>query len=105
MVKHPRHYPWWSYGANALGQTDTLVTPHELYRRWGIDPTSARPRIRACTHIDPETLDDIRQATQKGWALRNDRFKDEIERLLDRRTRPLPRGGDRRSVAYREGCE
>jgi len=50
-----------------------------------------------------EISDGIRQATQKGWALGNDRFKDEIEQLLDRRTRPLPKGGDRRSVFYREG--
>jgi len=32
----------------------------------------------------------------------NNRFKEEMERLLKRRTRPLPRGGDHRSAAFRE---
>jgi putative transposase len=48
------------------------------------------------------TIAEIREATQKGWALGNNRFQDEIERLLQRRTRPLPRGGDHRSVAFHE---
>ena len=54
-------------------------------------------------HIDNKTLEDIRQATQKGWALGNDQFKEEIGQLLKRRACPLPRGGDHRSVAFREG--
>ena len=104
MVKHPRHYPWSSYRANALGKADPLITPHELYQALGNLPHQRQAAYQGLfhTHIDPETLAEIRQATQKGWALGNDRFKDEIERLLDRRTRPLPKGGDRRSVAFKE---
>jgi hypothetical protein len=48
-----------------------------------------------CSHIDEKSLDEIRKATQKGWILGCDRFKDNIEQLLQRRTRPLPRGGDK----------
>lgn len=104
MVSHPADYPWSSYAANALGQTDPLVTPHGLYLELGSDPEQRQEAYRALfqAHIDNRTLTEIRQATQKGWALGNDRFKEEIERLLARRTRPLPRGGDRRSVAFRE---
>lgn len=47
-------------------------------------------------------IEDIRQATQKGWVLGNDQSKDEIEQLVQRRTRPPPRGGDRRSVALQK---
>lgn len=105
MVKHPRYYPWSSYGANALGKSDPLITPHPLYLALDNQPHQRQAAYQALfqVHIDPETLEDIRQSTQKGWALGNDKFKVEIERLLDRRTRPLPRGGDRRSLAYREG--
>lgn len=104
MVNHPGDYPWSSYAANALGQTDPLVTPHGLYLELGSSPEQRQEAYRALfqAHIDNRTLTEIRQATQKGWALGNDRFKEEIERLLTRRTRPLPRGGDRRSVAFRE---
>ena len=38
MVKHPRHYPWSSYCANALSKDDSLVTPHDLYRALGTQP-------------------------------------------------------------------
>lgn len=105
MVAHPGEYRWSSYHRNALGKTDTLVTPHEQYQALGKQNADREAAYRALfqTHIDARTLDEIRQATQKGWALGNDRFKDDIERLLQRRTRPLVRGGDHRSVAFREG--
>jgi len=104
MVKHPQYYPWSSYRANAMGESDSLVTPHELYLALGNRPCRRQAAYHGLfeDHIEPETLDDIRQATQKGWALGNDRFQDEIEQLLNRRTRPLPKGGDRRSVVSRE---
>jgi putative transposase len=105
MVTHPGAYRWSSYAANALGKSDPLVTPHALYLALGRDPEQRRRAYQALfqAHIDNTTLAEIREATQKGWALGNDRFKEEIERLLQRRTRPLPRGGDRRSVVFREG--
>ncbi|HHT0594482.1 TPA: transposase, partial [Legionella anisa] len=28
MVRHPSEYPWSSYRYNALGELDSLVTPH-----------------------------------------------------------------------------
>jgi putative transposase len=104
MVQHPGEYPWSSYAANALGKPDSLLTPHALYQTLGNLPEQRQAAYRALfeVHIDDKALDEIRQATQKGWALGNDRFKEEMERLLKRRTRPLPRGGDHRSVAFRE---
>lgn len=104
MVNHPGEYPWSSYAANALGKPDVLVTPHDLYQALGSCPDQRHKAYRALfeVHLDNKTLEEIRQATQKGWALGNDRFKEEIERLIQRRTCPLPRGGDHRSVAFRE---
>ena len=104
MVSHPGEYPWSSYPANALGKNDTLVTPHDLYLSLGRLPHQRQAAYRDLfhTHIDKKTLKEIRHATQKGWALGNDRFKDEVEQILQRRTRPLSRGGDHRSVAFRE---
>lgn len=104
MVSHPGEYPWSSYGANALGRHDRLITPHPEYERLGSPGNERQTAYRALfeAHIDTKTLAEIRHATQKGWALGSDRFKDEIECLLQRRTRPLPRGGNRRSFAL---CE
>jgi putative transposase len=76
-----------------------------LYQALGADDHQRQSAYQSLfqAHIDDKTLEAIRLATQKGWVLGNDRFKDEIEQLLNRRTRPLPRGGDHRSVAFREG--
>ena len=32
MVKDPGEYPWSSFGFNALGQADNLITPHAVYK-------------------------------------------------------------------------
>ena len=34
MVGHPRAYPWSSYGCNAEGKSDALITPHESIGGW-----------------------------------------------------------------------
>jgi putative transposase len=102
MVGHPEEYRWSSYHANALGRHDCLVQSHDRYLALNND---VKARQSACrdlfqAHIDEKTLTDIRQATQKGWILGNDRFRDEIEQLVQRRTRPLPLDGDRRNIEY-----
>lgn len=104
MVAHPGDYPWSSYAYHALGTPDPVLTAHALYQALGSLPEQRQSAYRDLfqVHIDNKTLDEIRQATQKGWALGNDRFREEIERILMRRTGPLPRGGDHRSVAFRE---
>ena len=52
--------------------------------------------------MDQSQIDDIREATNKAWALGNDEFKDRMQRLLERQARPKPRGGDRRSSQFRD---
>lgn len=103
-VSHPGEYQWSSYHANALGKNDSLVQPHQRYldldKNTSARQAAYRDLFRA--HIDEKTLTEIRHATQKGWVLGNDRFKDEIEHLLKRRARPLSRGGDHRSVEFQK---
>src|SRR6202043_3015076 len=38
MVRHPRDYPWSSYGAHARGAIDRLVSGHALFDRLGANP-------------------------------------------------------------------
>jgi putative transposase len=93
-VARPSNYPWSSYGANALGRPDPLVTPHERYLALGVDAPTRHTEYRAllATALLARTQREIRDATHKGWALGSARFRREIESLLDRRTEPLPRG-------------
>lgn len=46
LVRHPAHYRWSSYRANALGEADALVTPHALYCALGRDGEERRAAYR-----------------------------------------------------------
>ena len=102
MVSHPAEYPWSSYHANAIGKENSCVTPHPLYQDLGPTYLDRQQAYRALfkSHIADKTLEEIRQCTNKGWVLGNDRFKEKIEAQLDRRAQPEPRGGDRKSRSF-----
>ena len=104
MVDSPADYPWSSYRYNALGRPDSLVTAHELYQALGLSDPLRRQSYRGLfvTPMDQSQIDDIREATNKAWALGNDEFKDRMQRLLKRQARPKLRGGDRRSSQFRD---
>jgi len=94
LVSHPRLWRWSSYRANAEGAADPLITPHALYR--GLARTHAG-RLLAYRRLfkdalSEEALNAIRTATNGGWALGDDRFREEIEKALKRRATPLPKG-------------
>jgi putative transposase len=103
LVDTPGEYPWSSYRANAVGRVDPLVTAHDLYLALGTDPPARRAAYRALfqTDVDGLTIRAIRDATNKGWALGGERFREEFTATLTRRARPSPKGGDRRSRHYR----
>jgi putative transposase len=105
LVDHPAKYRWSSYAANAHGEADPLVTPHGLYQALGATAPQRHAAYRSLFQIqlDDKTLETIRRATHKGWALGDDRFKEQTERMVNRRTGPLSRGGDHRSISFREG--
>jgi putative transposase len=47
LVRHPAHYRWSSYRANALGEADALITPHALYCALGRSAEERRAAYRA----------------------------------------------------------
>ena len=93
MAEHPADYPWSSYRANALGAQDSLLSPHELYHRLGRSvedrQSSYRQLFRA--QLSKTDIEAIREATNKAWALGNDRFRARVEALAGRRAAPLPK--------------
>ncbi len=52
--------------------------------------------------INENVLNEIRDATNKSWVLGNDKFRAQIEALTNRQAIPKPKGGDRKSLKYRE---
>ena len=103
MVNHPSEYPWSSYRYNALGKPDPLLTPHLQYRRLGKTDEERQAAYRQLfrRHIPEASLAEIRETTNKGWVLGNDRFKQRIQKQLERRVEPAARGGDRKSKEFR----
>jgi putative transposase len=90
MVEHPSEYPWSSYHSNALGYSSNLVTPHKEYRRLGseLEERQADYRQLFRTRIPDKTLDEIRSNTNKAWVLGDDRFRNRIQKQLNRRLEP-----------------
>jgi putative transposase len=64
MVDAPSDYPWSSYRANALGQQDSLLTPHLLYTRLGSDSMTRQTAYQQQFNeaLSDETLAQVRQA-------------------------------------------
>jgi len=94
MVNEPSEYSWSSYQINALGKESSLCSPHRLYLALGLDKKACEIAYRGLfkAHVDGKLLEDIRQSVNKGMALGNERFKEDIERLIARRVTVGKRG-------------
>lgn len=103
MVRHPSDYPWSSYHHNARGEPDALITPHLEYRRLGKTKEDRQAAYRQLfKHRIPEqAMKEIRDTTNKAWVLGSDRFRQRIQKLLERRVEPRARGGDRKSEQFK----
>jgi putative transposase len=91
LVEHPRAYPWSGHGANAFGERDPLVSPHELYTQLGRHESARQAAYRGFFDVplDETSVTAIRDATQKGWTLGSKKFRREIAALVGRRTEAL----------------
>ena len=102
MVVQPGGYLWSSFAFNAMGKSDIVVTPHDLYLRLGTDNRSRQEAYLELfdSELDEKILSDIRQATNRSWLLGSDQFCESIKPLVNRQMQPKPRGGDKRSKRY-----
>jgi putative transposase len=98
MVDHPATYPWSSYRANAQGEVSALLTPHPLYTELGGDNEERQIAYRGLFHeqLDPETVDQIRAATNGNFALGSSRFQAQVAATLGRRVTPGRSGRPRK---------
>lgn len=100
MVRKPESYRWSSYRAHADGAADSLLDDHPLYLA-----LAARPAARAKAYrglfqeaLLPEFLDELRAATNGGWAMGSAKWRARVERVAKRRSAPLPRGRPRKAA-------
>lgn len=94
MVKHPKEYDWSSYGHNANGVEDPLITEHKIYTDLGKTAKDRQKAYRAIfkKRLSAEQEQLILESTIKGWALGDSKFLARIEKAGGRRARQLPRG-------------
>ena len=97
MVASPGEYRWSSWAAHAAGAEDRLLTGHDLYRALGSTAAERQAGYRALFDgsLDPYFVDALRKATNGGWALGGERFRQQIAEALGRRVTPAPVGRPR----------
>ena len=94
LIGHPRDYAWSSYRAHAEGAADPLLTANPLYDGLGATAALRRKSYRALFRqaLDEGFVDELRAATNGGWALGDRHFQRRVEKAIGRRVAPLPRG-------------
>lgn len=97
MVDDPAEYRWSSHRTNALGVPSSLCTPHPEYLALGEGTARlASYRELVAAHVDADWINGIRQATDRGFALGDERFIAQMEQVTGRRLRPSKRGRPRK---------
>lgn len=104
MVDHPCDYRWSSYRSNAGGTIEPVLSPHPLYLTLGDSPERRALAYRALfdRNLESQDIQTIREATETGVVLGNDRFKELVEVALRRCVDRRSHGGDRKSETFRE---
>ena len=103
MVAHPRDYPWSSHRCYAYGEhgpnLNWLIQPDQYLNIERTDDARRQAyRDLFKSEIDVDELSAIRDATHKGWALGDGRFRGMIETLGERRATPAARGRPRKRI-------
>lgn len=99
MVRDPAHYRHSSYGCNALGRPDPLVTPHRTYLALGSDAVRRCAAYRSAfvgSGNVPE-LQEIRQATASCLVYGSNGFRNDVARRLGRSIGTGKRGRRRKT--------
>ncbi|MES2259159.1 MAG: transposase [Pseudomonadota bacterium] len=77
MVAFPAQYRWSSYRCNALGQANSMIQPHEVYRRLGGNALHRQSAYRALFQAtqNVDLFDEIRLAINGSTVLGDAQFQ------------------------------
>lgn len=94
LVDRAEDYRWSSHKSNAYGLPSTILTQHTLYKKLGRNREERLEAYRSLfdAHQPEATKTEIETILDKGLVLGNDRFKKQVEKLLDRNVRPRKAG-------------
>lgn len=87
MVRAASEFRWSSFRANAHGENEPLVTPHEEYQQLGGTSAERQAGYRDLfgTAAGAPLVEKIRRATNGGFVLGDSPFKSAVARALGRR--------------------
>ncbi|MGH8690656.1 MAG: transposase [Burkholderiales bacterium] len=90
MVKHPAAYPWSSYAANSGTRSDPFLSPHPELLALAADPEERHASYRGLFEheIDEPLRQTIRDATNGGYPLTSEEFKNRVIAPLGWKTGP-----------------
>jgi putative transposase len=94
LVARPADDRWSSYAANALGEDNCIISPHEEYVHLGQTLPQRREAYRTlcAAELTAEALARIRNCTQSGTPMGSEQFKAQIEQTLRRKVGSEKRG-------------
>jgi putative transposase len=94
IVARPEDYRWSSYAANALGEDNCVISPHDEYVHLGQTLPQRREAYRAlcAAELTAEALERIRNCTQSGTPMGSEQFKAQREHTLRRKVGSEGRG-------------
>lgn len=97
MVERAEQYRWSSVHSNVGLITDSLVTPHTVFRNLHADPVQRATIYQTWLQegISEEDLGNIRAHIQQERALGNTKFQSMVEKALGRPVRVRPGGRPR----------
>ena len=98
MVNTPEAYRWSSYRRHALGEGADWLQPLDEYLRLAGNADDRQRAYRALFGAGPraDELRAIRSCLQTGTPLGNDRFREQIEKVLGRKVGQSRRGRPRK---------
>lgn len=86
LVRYPDEYPWSGYAANAKGESNALLSPHDEYLRLGRSPAERQASYRELfASLSDDQIHEIREATNAGYPLGSGRFKQAVSGAVGRR--------------------
>jgi len=94
MVEQPSEYKWSSYMCNAHGESNRLISAHDIYNRLGSNKEE-RQQAYGClfaVDIDVKETQFIRNAAHFSMPTGNSRFQQQIEQALNRKLGYAHRG-------------
>jgi len=101
LVAAPEQYRWSSYAHHSGLTLDPVVTDHPLYWALGNTPFERQHAYKELCEqpLDSHTIEDLQQATLKGWVLGSESYRSWAAREANRRISPLQRGRPRKVKA------